>query len=77
MEVYTKKHLLDALKKAHDESVAKGGPALPYTYKSLLVLEKQGIIRRGGEIKSANNDRFFTREEIEDIVSKVKAKKTK
>ena len=65
MKVYTKIHLLKALKKA----------GLPHTYKSLLNYEKQGIIDRGGEIESASNNRYFTEQEIKTIVAKIKEQK--
>lgn len=68
IKVYTKIHLLKALKEA----------GLPSTYKSLLNYERQGIINRGGgEMQSASNDRYFTEQEIKDIVEKIKSLKTK
>ena len=63
--IYTKMHLLAALKEA----------GLPHSYKGLMKLEAQGLIPRGGEIKSTNNDRFYTKEEIDSIVQTVKEKK--
>ena len=63
MKIYTKQHLLQALKKA----------GLPHTYKSLLNFERQQVIGRGGELESASNDRYFTEKEIADIVSKIKS----
>lgn len=68
MKVFTKIHLLQALKEA----------GLPCTYRSLLNYERQGIINRGGgEIESASNDRYFTEQEIKEIVEKIKVLKTK
>lgn len=60
--IYTKKHLLEALKEA----------GLPSSYKTLLKMENAGVVPRGGEIKSTDSDRFYTEEEINSIVSKVK-----
>lgn len=67
IKVYTKIHLLQALKKA----------GLPHTYKSLLNYERQGIVNRGGEMIGASNDRYFTEQEIADIVEKIKVLKAK
>lgn len=66
MKVYTKKHLLKALKKA----------GLPHSYKTLLQYERLGLIDRGGnEIEVRNNERFYTEQEIKSIVVKVKTYK--
>jgi len=63
MKVYTKRHLLEALKKA----------GLPYSYKTLLQYEKAGLIDRGGsEIDVKNNERFYTEQEIKNTVEKIK-----
>lgn len=67
VKVYTKIHLLQALKDA----------GLPHTYKSLLNYEKQGVIDRGGEIVAANNDRYFTELEIKQFVEKIRGLKNK
>ena len=67
MEVYTKKHLLEALAKA----------GLPSSYKSLLEIERRGVIPRGGMLKSVNDDRFYTLEEINSIVEQVKKSREK
>lgn len=67
VKVYTKIHLLKALKEA----------GLPHTYKSLLNYEKQGVVNRGGEIVSASNDRYFTESEITEIVEKIRRMKQK
>ena len=67
VKVYTKQHLLQALKKA----------GLPHTYKSLLNYEKQGVISRGGEIESVNNNRYFNEWEIAEIVEKIRKLKSK
>jgi len=57
-------HLLDSLKKA----------GLPSTYKSLLKMERDGVISRGGDDAEGvgMSDRFYTEQEIKDIVTKVK-----
>lgn len=67
IKVYTKIHLLNALREA----------GLPHTYKSLLNYERQGIISRGGEVESASNDRYFTADEISQIVEKIRISKMK
>lgn len=67
MKVYTKKDLLQALKDA----------GLPSSYKSLLSLERQGVIPRGGEITGVSNDRFYTEQDIATIVEKVRSIKQK
>jgi hypothetical protein len=60
-------HLLNALKVA----------GLPSTYKTLLKMERDGVISRGGNDAEAvgNRDRFYSEQEIKDIVVKVKAHK--
>ena len=75
MKVLTKLHLLKALKEANDKSVKNGGPQIPSNYKSLMDLERDGVIPRGGGIVSPRNDRLYTQEEIDDIVRKVVAYK--
>lgn len=67
MQVLTKIHLLKALKKA----------GLPHSYKSLIKYEKAGIIKRDStlDIKGNHADRFYTQEEIDEIVAKLKAYK--
>lgn len=67
MKLFTKVHLLEALKNA----------GLPSTYKALLKMESDGIISRGGKDVEVldNTDRFYTREEIKEIVLKIKAYK--
>jgi len=71
--IFTKSHLLEALKKAHTQSKKNGGPDIGYTYKSLLEYEKKGIIPRGGtEIEVSSANRFYTRDEIDAIVRRVK-----
>lgn len=64
IKVYTKVHLLKALQKAK----------LPYSYKSLLKYEKLGIIPRKSSIDVVGNNtgRFYTQEEITEIVSNAK-----
>ena len=63
MKIYTKRDLLKALKKAN----------LPYSYKTLLQYEKAGLLDRGGnEIVSRSSTRFYTEQEIAEIVQKVK-----
>lgn len=70
----TKGFLLAALKKAHDESIAAGGPAIPYSYKGLMKLEKLGLIKvQGVEYDGRPGiTRLYTEEEIGQIVEKVK-----
>jgi hypothetical protein len=62
--IYTKKHLLLALKEA----------GLPFSYPTLIAYEKAGIIPQpDSKVSFADrNWRFYTGEEIENIVSKVK-----
>lgn len=70
MKIYTKMHLLAALKDA----------GLPSTYKSLLKMEREGVVPG-----SAGNDnsipgrsqRFYTETEIVEIVDRVKLHKQK
>ena len=66
-KIYTKIHLLTALKEA----------GLPHTYRSLLNYERQGIINRGGEMESIDNNRYYNEQEIEKIVEKIKTLKNK
>jgi hypothetical protein len=64
MKIYTRKHLSKALDKAN----------LPSSPKALSEYEAKGIIPRGGsfEIVNRRNDRFYTQEEIAEIVEKVR-----
>lgn len=72
MQYLTKSDLLKALKRAHQKSVARGGPAIGYTYKTLMEYEDAGIIPRGGsDVQTAKGDRFYTEQDIKDIVRKV------
>jgi len=66
--VYTKKHLLEALRKEN----------LPHSYKSLLKLERTGVIpcsANGIETISGNRQRLYSAEEMSAIVDKVKTHK--
>jgi hypothetical protein len=67
MKLYTKMHLLEALKEA----------GLPSTYKSLLKLEKDGVVPKSesGTDFSVNRMRLYTGDEIKTIVSLVKTHK--
>ena len=65
MVVKTKKDLQKALSEA----------GLPSSYNSILGYEKSGLISRGGtEIKVASRDRFYTQQEIQEIVNRIKNK---
>lgn len=75
MKVYTKIHLLERLKKANDDSVKKGGPSIPFSYKSLIKYERLGIIPNDSKAEAPglrSSMRFYTEDEIEAIVAKVK-----
>lgn len=66
MKLFTKMHLLAALEQNN----------LPHTYKSLLKMEREGIIPTSGGLEfSMNRQRLYTEEEINDIVSKVRVNK--
>lgn len=65
MELFTKIHLLEALEKAK----------LPHTYKALLNFERKGIIPTA--FNRLNTQRLYTKQEIEDIVRKIKEYKEK
>ena len=70
MKIYTKKHLLDRLQQE----------GLPYSYKSLLKYEKAGVIPNDSraDVEGARSSmRFYTDQEIEQIVQNVKNYKTK
>lgn len=71
---YSKRHLLEAFKKANDESVAKGGPKIPYSYKSLIFYEKLGIIpaaQNAVGLGVTTTWRLYTKEEIDQAVQKL------
>jgi len=73
MKYFSKKNLLEALRKAHEESKAKGGPDIPHTYKTLLVYEKMGFLSRNNndiEMGNSSNWRLYSAEDIEAIVKK-------
>lgn len=61
--IKTKQDLIKALKQAK----------LPHSYHTILKYERFGIIPRMSERKG--KDRFYTQDEINDIVKKVKAYK--
>ena len=67
LKLYTRTHLREALEKV----------GLPSSPKALNEYEAKGIIPRGGniELMNARNDRFYTQEELAEIVEKVRAYK--
>jgi hypothetical protein len=68
MQLYSKQHLLAALEK----------DGLPHSYKSLLQMEKSGIIPQAGNaigLGNTNRWRLYTATEIQEIVERVKAHK--
>jgi hypothetical protein len=68
--IYTKKHLLAALAQAK----------LPHSYRTLMVYEDKNIIpgnKTGLQNVAMNDQRFYTADEIEDIVGKVREHKKK
>lgn len=65
MKIYTKKHLLETLTKE----------GLPSSYKSLMKYEKLGVVPvKGGFLGhgSARNWRLYTKEEIDNIVDRIR-----
>ena len=66
---YSKKHFLKALKDA----------GLPFTYMTLLVWERKGIIDKPKHMQMMNEKewRFYTKQEIEDNIKKIKVLKKK
>lgn len=76
MKVLTKTDLLKALKKADEQAKKNGTARIPYAYKTLLEYEKAGIISRGGtQFQTTNDDRFYTEQEISEIVQRIIAYK--
>lgn len=69
MVIYTKMHLLEALKKE----------GLPWSYKSLLKMERDGVIKRDENTMGIPNrsQRFYSEDEIKDIVNQVRLSKQK
>lgn len=68
MKVFTKKHLLEALKKE----------GLPSSYKSLIKYENMGVIPTSLNVEglgNAGNWRLYTEQDIKEIVRKVKEHK--
>lgn len=63
--MFSKRHLLEALKKAK----------VPYTYKALLKFERDGVIPMPSRVDG--RERYYTREQIEMIVEKVRVHKQK
>lgn len=59
---YAKGYLLKALKKAK----------LPYTYHTLIKYEKNGIINRPSAVVSGRKDRYYTMEDINEIIRQIK-----
>ena len=57
-DIYRKKDLMEALKKA----------GLPWSYKSILHFEEIGLFERS---KNHTGNRLYTGQEIEEIVQKV------
>lgn len=72
MKYFTKKHLLEQLRIAHNNSKAQGGPDIPHTYKTLLVYEKMGFLERKSDVEmgGTSNWRLYTEQDIQDIVKK-------
>jgi hypothetical protein len=62
---YPKGYLLKALKKAN----------LPCTYHTLIKYEKIGVIKRPGAVISGSEDRFYTKDQIKEIIKEVRAYK--
>ena len=65
-EVFSKKHLMEALERA----------GLPCSYKSILRFEKEGVIERsksGLGSSEYGGNRVYSKEEIENIVQKIAA----
>jgi hypothetical protein len=59
---YSKSYLLNRLKLAK----------LPHTYHTLIKYEKKGIIQRPGTVLTGSVDRFYTMDEIEEIIKQIK-----
>ena len=69
MEFYTKKSLLEELKKAHDKY-----PSLQigYSYMSLMSYEKKGIVDKPQTVLVCGKDwRFYTKEDMATAVDRV------
>ena len=63
--MFSKQHLLAALEKEK----------LPHSYKSLLQLERKGVIPQPNNaigLGNTNRWRLYTKEEIEEIVQRMK-----
>lgn len=62
-QIYSKKHLLEALKKA----------GLPFTYASLLQYEKRGVVPQPKHAIGFGNGRwrFYTMQEINENVKRI------
>lgn len=73
MKALSKQALQEALKRANDESVASGGKKVPYSHKSIIILEKKGVIPVKGITYEGRPGvtRIYTEKEIEQIVEKV------
>jgi hypothetical protein len=69
--IYSKKHMLKALKEADKKHK---NIKVPYSYKSLIVLEKKGVIPESFsdfDLAGGQPWRLYTKEEIENNVQKV------
>lgn len=67
-KLFSKKHLLKALKKA----------GLPYSYPSLVTMERKGIIPQSDNAigVGTNRWRLYTKEELDMIVERVRQYKS-
>lgn len=65
MNLFSKRHLLEALKRA----------GVPYTYKVLLKYERDGIIPEPSRVDG--RERFYTQEQIEEVIQRVLVYKKK
>ena len=65
MDLFSKRHLLEALKEAK----------VPYSYKALLKFERDCVIPEPSRVDG--RERFYTKEQIESIVQQVMAFKKK
>lgn len=64
---FPKSFLLQTLKKAK----------LPCTNNTLIKYEKKGIIKRPGTVVTGRKDRYYTLEEIQEIIKQIKEYKKK
>lgn len=67
MKLYSKKYVLLALKKAK----------LPHNYRTLIRYERLGVIKRPDAIMQGSKDRYYTEEDINEIVGQVRKWKEK